>query len=240
MGYGGFHPYPRRFGGGRTRIQGVLDGLNADRGDTFEASDRTTTVYVINMAVARAIAAAWGTNQRLANLWVPACMAGDLLSRWEKLLAIVPKPTDDESTRRAVIEEVLARFAHPALSGEITTALEEALGDAFVAIETISYANAFILVPDGTYPWGVVGAAPWSSTVAHILIKLQKPTGWTERDFYAAAAKVSPILDSMLPAWTTFDWYRAGPISVNVSGGPSAGGFFLDDDHNLDNEVFDV
>ncbi len=78
-------------------------------------------------------------------------------------------------------------------------------------------------------------------TVAHILVRIQKPAGATEAMFYEAAGKVAPALDPLVPAWVTFDWYRA-PLStpINVVGGPSAGGFYLDDEHNLDNNVFDV
>jgi hypothetical protein len=221
-------------------VQIILEALNADRGTAFDASDRETTVYVENMAIARAIAAAWGTNERLGNLWDPARMPRSAVARWEAILALPPLATDDDVARRARIRAAFERFGAPAINGVLTAKLYEALGDAFVAIEYISFANAVIQVPDGTYPWGVVGDSPWSSTVAHVLVRLQKPAGWSEGDFYEAAGKVGQILDPELPAWCTFDWYRPGPISVNVPGGPSAAGFYLDTDANLDNACFDV
>jgi hypothetical protein len=239
--FGGMSPFPMKFGGGKPRVQVILEGLNSDRGTAFEAGDRTKTVYVENMALARALSATWGTNQRLANMWVPRRMSWDVLKRWEKIMAIFPLPTDTESVRRDRIEALLARFGRAAINGYIVELLTDALGDAFSGVEYISYANAAIHVPDGTYPWGtVLSGRPWSSTVAHILIKMQKPAGWTERDFYNAAGKVFPLLEPVLPIWTTFDWYR-GPDSgaVSVSGGPSAAGWFLDADHNFD-AVFDV
>lgn len=239
MPFGGMSPYPRR--SGRPRVQAILEALNADRGTAFEASDRETTVYVNNMAIARAISAAWGTNERLGNLWLPAHMSEDALTRWEKILAIFPKPTDTVEDRRNKVQTIFENFGQSTIHGRVVELLENALGDAFVDVEYISYANATILVPDGTYPWGTASTtSPWSSTTAHILVRLQKPTGWSEFEFYEAAGRVGQLLEPILPVWVTVDWYRAGPISVVVSGGPSAGGFYLDDDHNLDNEVFDA
>lgn len=238
--YGGMNPFPRRFGGGPARVKIILDSLNADRGTSFDASNRLTTVYITNMAIARAISAAWGTNRRLGNLWVADRMPLDIIERWERIMALYPLPTDTEDDRRTRIEEHFARFGQATLSDRVEALLTEKLGDVFVAVEYISIANANILVPDATYPWGAVGGSPWSSTVAHILVKLQKPTGMSEGAFYEEAGKVIQLLDPILPVWTTVDWYRAGPVSVSVSGGPSAGGFYLDDDHNLDNEVFDA
>lgn len=240
MAFGGMTPYPRKLGGGKPRVEIVLEGLNADRGTAFDTSNTDSTVYVNNMAIARAIAAGWGTNERLSRIWDPMRMPEELVPRWEKILALAPLASDTLVARRRRIKSVLERFGQSTINGRIVTLLEEALGDAFVDVEYISYANAVILVPDGTYPWGTTGVSPWSSTVAHILVRLQKPTGWTEAQFYEAAGKVATLLDPILPVWTTVDWYRGGPTPVAVSGGPGAGGFFLDDDHNLDNEVFDV
>jgi hypothetical protein len=238
--FGGMSPYPRRFGGGEPRVKTVLETLNADRGTAFDTSNREATVYVNDMAIARALSAAWGTNERLGNLWMPYRMSTDTLVRWEKILAINPSPESTEFERRTYLATLFSNFGQAAISGRITELLTEALGDAFVAVESISYANAVIYVPDGTYPWGsVIADTPWSSTVAHVLVRLQKPTGWSEFDFYEAAGRVIQLLEPILPVWTTVDWYRAGPVSVAVSGGPSAGGFYLDDEHNLDNECFD-
>lgn len=239
-GYGGMNPYPRKFGGGRSRQRVIIDALNADRGTAYLATERQTSVNAVNMALARGIAAAWATNQRLANAWTPTRMSEDILARWEEILALAPAPEDTGPVRRARVTAAFQRFALAALSGQIAAALQAEIGGAFVAVEYIGLANATIYVPDGSYPWGVVGPTPWSSNVSHVLVKLQKPTGWTEGDFYEAAAKVALVLEPMLPIWTTFAWYRPGPVSTPITGGPSAAGFYLDDASNLDNEIFDV
>ncbi len=242
MGLGGFHPYPKRYGGGRPLLKVMHDALNAARGTAIDAADSTSAAWVENMAYARAIVFdGHGTMERLGNQRDPSRMT-DFIPRWEGIFKIIPSPTATDSERRAAIRARFRRFLDAsALHSRVESALRAAIPTYFSAIEYISYANAVIHVPDASYPWGtVVNGYPWTSTTAHLLVLLVKPTGATEGDFYNAAAKVPPILDAILPAWMTFDWYRrpAGGPAVNVSGGPSQGGFYLDDPHNLDNNVF--
>lgn len=241
--YGGYSPYPRRFGGGRPRLRIIHDALNAARGTAIDASNPDTVAWVENMAHARAICFdGYGTNDRLALQWDPDRMT-DMLPRWERILKIVPSPTATDAERRRVVKRRWQRFIEAAaLHSQIVSRLQAELPDVFVAVEYISIDNAVVHVPDASYPWGtVVAGFPWYSTVAHVLVLLQKPEGYKESDFYAAASKLGPVLDPLLPAWCTWDWYRkpsAGP-SISVDGGPSQGGIYLDNDANLDNNVFD-
>lgn len=80
--------------------------------------------------------------------------------------------------------------------------------------------------------------APWMSTVAHVDV-LVNPTalpGYVNADgtvngkFWAAVNRMNPVLDLLLPADVTFDWY--------VYSSHGAMGFYLDE-QNLDVEVFD-
>lgn len=237
---GGYSPFPLRMGGGRPRVEVLTNALAADRGDGFDGQNRETISYVIDHAAARALSAAWGTNQRLAQIWDPLRMGEAEVKRWERILALRPAPSDTLVARREVLAEVFARFGQSALQGDLEAQLVAACGDAFVAIEYTSYANAVIKVPDGTYPWGSVGSVPWSSSVAHVLVRMQLPTGWTEGEFRAVRGEANKILENTLPAWTTFFCYRPGEVSTPVAGGASAAGFYLDEARNLDNQVFRI
>lgn len=243
MSYGGMHPYPRRYGGGKTVLEVVQSSLARQRGTALDATNPATIAWLECMAIARAIVFdGWGTNERLSYQRDPRRMT-DMLHRWEQILRLRPAPDATMKSRRAEVLTRFQRFVGVANHAKLVTELEAALGNFFVSVEYISLANAVVTVPDGTYPWGVVVAgAPWSSTVAHVLVRLQKPAGYTEADFYAAAGKVLPIFDAIMPADKTVDWYRAptGGPPINVPGGPSAGGFYLDQDANLDNQVFDI
>lgn len=239
MKLGGFSPFPAKLGGGTPRVKLVLDTLNADRGTAYDATTRTTYVYAHNMAIARAISAGWGTNERLARLWSPECCSMDVLERWEQMMALYPAPTDDDDTRRTRVDELMARFGQESVDAVILDLLTDKLGSVFVGIEHIDYVYAAIYVPDGTYPWGSVdssGNRPWSSSIAHVLVRLQAPTGYTEGEFYAAAGQVIQLLEPRLPVWVTIDWYRPGSTSATF-GNVSAAGFYLDDVHNVDNEI---
>lgn len=244
MSYGGYHPYPRRFGGGKPALQTFHESLNSQRGTALDAGNSTTTAWLEDMALMRAIVFdGWHTNQRLAHQWDPRRMT-DMLERWERILKLRPAPGRTDKERRDAVLERFERFAGVANHAKLIKHLETVLGDAFVGVEYITVANAVVVVPDGSYPWGTPttdSTRPWSSTVARILVQITKPTGWTESQFYEAAAKVGPIVDAIAPAWVTYDWYRApeGYPPIVVSGGPQAAGFYLDAEHNLDNNVFD-
>jgi hypothetical protein len=238
--HGGYSPYPKRMGGGKPKIQVIGEGLNAQRGTGY-SQERTSTVWLENHAIARAIAAAWSTNQRLANQTDPLRMT-DFLPRWEKILAI-PVPGDaSEAERRAEVANRLGRCGQAVNHAHLYTEASEVLGDLFVGIEYLDISLATVHAPDGTYPWGtVVAGYPWYSTVAHVLVRMQKPTGYTDADFWKKAGDLSVVLDAILPAWVSFDWYRAPATGtpINVAGGPSAAGWYLDE-FNLDILVFDV
>ena len=242
MPYGGHFPYPRRFGGGRPRLRIVHDALNAARGSALDASNSSTVAWVENMAHARAITFdGFGTNERLSLQWDPDRMTA-FLPRWEKILGITPAPNAPEKTRRDEVRKRFRRFIEAAsLHSRLTARLQQELGELFVAVEYLDIANAVVHAPDVNYPWGtVVNGYPWYSTVAHILVLLRKPIGYSEGDFYAGAAKVFPATDGLIPAWSTIRWYRAplGYPAITVSGGPSQGGFYLDAPANLDNNCF--
>lgn len=247
MGFGGYHPHPKRFGGnkheGKPLLQVVHESLNAQRGAAFDTDSETSIAAVETMAWARAIVFdGWELNARLGHQW-DARRTTDMLPRWERIFKIRPRPGSSGRERRNELVLRWERFGGISNHARLTTALEEALGSYLYAVEYISLANAVVHAPDGSYPWGtVVDGVPWYSTVAHIIVRLQKPTGATEAQFYEAGGKVATTLDPIISAFVTFDWYRAPDAGtpVNVSGGPSAGGFYLDDEHNLDNNVFDV
>lgn len=249
MGYGGFHPYPRRFGGnrysGKPLTEVVYESLSASRGDAYDTEDGTTIVAIENKAYARALVYdGWEVNARLALQWDPWRIT-DMLPRWEKVFAIFVPPGASDYARRKEVAKRWGRFGQVSNHARMKTVLADELGAFFVDLEYISVANAVVHVPDNTYPWGtVVPGITWYSTVSHYLVRLQKPVGAIENEFYDAASKVTGILDPIANAFATFDWYRAptdpGHAPINVTGGPSAAGIYLDEDANLDNHVFDV
>ena len=240
MGYGGYYPYPRTFGGGRPRLQIIHDALNAARGTAYDAMNRGTVVWVENMAYARALCFdGYGTNDKLANQRDPMRMT-DYLPRWETIFQITPSPDASDYDRRLEVAKRFLRFVEVGgLHSRLVAKLREVASDVFTAVEYIDPSIATIYVPDGSYPYGTVQPGhPWYSTVCHILVLLTKPANYTEGDFYEAASRIFPAVDGFLPAWVSLDWYRR-PIgaAVSVTNGPSQAGFYCDNAHNLDNNV---
>lgn len=232
MPTGGLHPQPHVDGGGVPRLERILKALNQARGTAYN-TDSDSNVYVENMALARAINETWDVNQRLANIWDPNRLT-DMLERWEKILAIPRLPDDADATRRAKVAAHLARFGKAANRARLLELLEAELGAVFVALYYIDTDDAVVQWPANGW------TDQFFSSVAHILVKVEKPSGYTEGDFYAAVAKINPLLDGVLPSWVTWDWYRNGSSHTGTWSTDTGAGFWLDDDYNLDNQIFDI
>lgn len=243
MGYGGYHPFPRRFGGGKPRLKVIHESLNAQRGDGIDVS-HGTEVWIENMAFARAIYfSGWESNRRLSLQWDPLRLHKNMIPRWETIFGIPTNPAASLRARRLALWKRWQRFGQRATHSVLTAILQREIPDYFMQIEYIGLSNANVHVPDGSYPWGtVVDGITWYSTVAHILVRLQKPDWATWAEFYEAAGRVVQELHPIVPAWVTIDWYRGSTCGahIDVPDGPSAAGFYLDCPHNLDNQVFDV
>lgn len=224
--YGGLS-YQRRYGGHAPRVQRALESMNRARGTAYDVTS-TSTVYADNLAFARCIDGAWSTNQRLSNQFIPSKMTS-FVPRWEKILGLFPLPTDTDNDRRNRIAAKMSRIGLQPNLSRLQTILSAGLGPVFDAVEFNTVAGAVTWWPGGTPNT----AAPWYSTVAHILIRTHVPTGYSEGDYYASVASVNAFMDSEVPAWVTWDWYRYDAVN-NVKG------FYLDSPHNLDNSVFDV
>lgn len=220
---GGRCPLPLRLGGGESRVQTIYEALNDGLGTTYDTSD-DSPVTAETSADARSIAALWSANARLANQWDPRRVT-DFLPRWEKIFGIAPRSTDSDNTRRG---RLVAKFA--ALGGALyaTTPLicEALLGDAFLDVEYTDLANAVHRWPGGTPPED----DQWTSTIAHILVRVEQPANMTTYEFLARLGELSNFLRDFLPASTTFDW---GVFADN-----GQRGFYLDE-YNLDFETFD-
>jgi hypothetical protein len=227
--YGGSNPFPRRYGGSPTTLQRVVESVAGARGSAY-ATAANTPVGVENMAIARAITFdGYGANQRLANQFLPTKVTAQtgMLQRWERIFGLSPAPTDTEPVRRARLAAKWLTIGTNGGAQPIRDALTMALGPVFVGLVNTSLAQALAYWPGGTPSTSM----PWSSTVAHVLVQVQQPATYSSRQFFDAVAGIGPIMDTLLPAWATWDWFEKDSAG-NI-------GFLLDDAMNLDFEVFD-
>lgn len=249
--YGGMNPGFERYGGGTPALRRIVESLGEARGTAYD-STQDSNVYPENFAVARALAECWSNNQRMANQWDAQRMT-EFIPRWEAILGLYPAAGETDDQRRARIQTHLLRFSETGVYQTVYDTLLAILGsDVFVGIvHTTSDATPSGSPLEANGPaqvwtpsdWSVgqhdaTGAVNFYSNIAHILIEVTQPRGMTDGEFYDLVAKINPVLDNLLPAWVTWDWFRRahnGQKGFYLDGDPVVTGTLV----NLDNEAFD-
>lgn len=228
---GAYNPHPLQFGQEANKIIEELQNGLADAQGTALATERGTIAWAENHAMARIMAELVNAAQKLANQWDPQKMT-DFIPRWEKILGLIPLPSDSMQERRRAISLKLSLSGEKPAFQALYDFLSELLGDFFVDIVHSSSDDATGSIPGGlSIPGGAtLEDGPWRSSIAYLAIKTQKPEGVSDYEFYSTVNKIHNYLHYFLPAWATFDWFLPGP---------DGDGFFLDQDYNLDNQAFD-
>ena len=239
--YGGFSPQPERYGGGKRRVEYILDALlqsdQAEIGlDTTPANQSSppNPVWIEEVATARAINAAWNTNERGANEFDPR-KTMSMLPRWEKIFGIVPLATDSLSVRRARVTFFFQALGKSPTYGQINDDLKylgttpDGQNSAYVGLVHTSSATGPLYYPgspfanpydpNGTTTFGV-SLVDWWSAVLNLSVQVTQPAGMPGTVFSDLVGAMGAYLDGALPAWMTFCFFQ-----LNYAAGP---GFFLD------------
>ncbi len=206
---GGYQPGPFRTAAARDTIVGaILQSLNEARGTAYDP-EPGTVVWVENMALARTLADAWETSRRFALQFDPQRMTS-YLERWEKILDIVPTPSDSAQARRATVAAKFRLFNVAPLVQTTQDFLGQILGNVF--LNTIHTPSA---LAKGRFPGGIeipggvtLEDGVWHSTVSNLAVRLTQPLFMTDDEFYDTANKFKPFFNDFLPSWVTFAWGR--------------------------------
>ncbi len=219
---GGLSPGFERYGGGLPALKAIVDSLGSQRGTVYDKS-QPSDVYLENMAIGRAIAEAWSNNARMANQWDSARIT-EFMSRWEAILGIIPTETDTPTSRRAAIGRAFLRVTQESVYQTVYDQLVGLLGTMFVSLTTTSTDDSVTWVPAGGEALNssaadislhdATGELTHYSTVSHLLIRVAQPVGMSDGIFYQKVAQIGPMLDTLLPAWVTWDWSR--PTNLHV------------------------
>jgi hypothetical protein len=237
--FGGLTPFPLRFGGWVPRLQRIVESLQTARGPIYSTS-QSSAVYIENNAYARAIDRdAYGANERLANEFYPptATIAG-LLPRWETIFGIVPPQGATQQSRQAAAgaayRRVVGTNSAQGLFDTVAGVLQPSGCFVGIVYSDLGSSGAVLWWPLNPNPTpDPLNPTPWYSTICHIDIQVQQPTGMLEGAFLNFVAQAMVTLDGLLPAWVTFDWF-----TTDVTAGVK--GFYLDSYENLLRDAFDV
>lgn len=232
MTTGAFNPSPLRTGASSgTLIEYFLATLNEGLGTAYNPV-LGTAIYKENLAIARALGALVAFGERIGNQADPFKLT-DFLETWEEIFRIKPGFNDSLESRRATVAFRMSLIGMSPDLGTFTSVVRQILPNTFVRVELIPSTKANTHVPLGANVPGGINVPPdgfWSSSISHILIVTQKPATMTENEFYAEVGRLYAYAHLILPGWATFDWVRDGA---------SGAGFYLDEEHNLDNQRFD-
>lgn len=122
---GGFVQGLWRTGGARPTVQIILDSLNEQMGSAYDTSG-TSPRYMMNLAIAKAIADVWNTGERMKNQIDPDRMS-EFLPRWERIMGMTPIPGEPLRTRNKRVKARYTRFGRQPTRQAITDLLYEEL-----------------------------------------------------------------------------------------------------------------
>jgi len=238
-GLGGFNPAPLTFGeAAATDLEAIQKALDDAQGSAI-ATERGSVAWVENHSTARVLLALYLLARKLGYVNDPKRMTLTL-ERWEKILGLSPLSSDTPASRRIRVEAKLGLLAAGTSFVTINDYLTKVLGDMYVGLEFPDPLTAVTYVPGGgSVPGGPTfldgefapaGISPWASSLAKVIVKLEKPAAMSEGEFYDRASQSYNDMDNLVGAWMGFDWVRDGP---------NGAGFYLDEENNLDNQRFD-
>lgn len=238
-GFGGFNPFPMKFGNAaQTTLQSIREDLARAYGTALETEKDTVLGCEIE-AEARVLWDLYCLVERFSYFGDPDRMPEEILVRWEKIYGIPISDFDTLPVRRRRLKARFLFEIQPNTRGAIQAYLEDTLGDIFQGFAFNDPATTDAWVPGGAViPGGPVlqdgnlllNTSPYQSKVAHITVLVVKPNKMSEEEFYDRVGSVYNALDGSVGFWNTYDWVRDGVNGI---------GFYLDEENNLDNQRFD-
>ena len=166
-----------------------------------------------NVAIARYMSAVFSRTPEKYSANSTPSRASERLDYWVGVLGIPKNANEpDYVLRQRCVAHYKAAIG-PTLSN-VTAALTDLLGDAFVALDTY-YGTDLDNPPTPTFwPGGLsdggtfsIGGPTWFSRRSHIRVSVIEPPGMTRTEFLQLMnVQMYQLLDRMLPSWVTWNW----------------------------------
>lgn len=157
------------------------------------------------VAVSRALTALWGACESLGNQFDPNRITS-FLSRWEKILGIIPNPSLSQQERQNELAFRMRYRGNPTISS-IHNFLSEILGEVFIEI----------LPRDNTADGYTHSTNPWFSKISSLPIRIYQPAGMSDADFSRMRNTYKRYLSEFAPAYITYHTGRFGEQNGTIS-----------------------
>lgn len=201
------------------------DELTAALGSAYTQA-RRGIVHARKIALARAMAVLSRSAEKLSANALPST-ADELLPRWVEALRLrVRSGAPKWQVRKQGAAHIKAQRGTDRAS--VDAAVAELLGDVLVGLHRVADPTLSAPPTMTRWPGGVPGADTWSMTGAggawlsersHLVVEVQRVPHLSEPEWLRLInVELSELLDTMLPAWSTFSWALA----------PLSDGFLLD------------
>lgn len=194
----------------RADLLAIRDSILQGLGNQF-TNTTLSNVDIICDALARACYNIWQVYGNVSNQFDPNTM-DTMLSRWEAIFNLQPILNEPLDLRRAAIATKFALINQIPTQSNIITLMNKIIPQIFELLITIPESAAV----GGGIPAGIIGGlntlvagAGWFSTAAALYIDIHRPSSMSQYTFWNQAYLIFPVLNSYLPAWTSFDWFSA-------------------------------
>jgi hypothetical protein len=202
----------------------VYRSLQSMRGTAYSPDTSGTLVHAENLAIARLMAAVYyRLPEKVVANSTPE-RADEKLAQWVTVLRVRERDGDQAWQLR---RKCMAKFRMALGPTQQTTddAIRELLGDVYV--QSLRAAGADLATPPTNTYWpGVnpgdaalsLGGGAWCSPRAHLGVKVVRPTSGDDAQFLdLVGVQVFDLLDSLVPAWCTFEWTTGDGFLLDVS-----------------------
>jgi hypothetical protein len=185
--------------------------LIAMRGSAYSGKS-SGLVHAENLAIARSEAGRTRTAEKLCTNAIPGT-SDEKLDYWVEVLGVVAGPNDDDYVVRARCAAHYKAGVGPTIANE-DAAIAELLGPAFV--RCWRQEGTDLATPPAITYWPVIAPGPadhslgggcWLSERSHLVVEVVQPANMSTADFLRLMnVDLYRLLDTMLPAWATFNW----------------------------------
>jgi len=213
--------------------QQIFYSINRNVGTAFITHDDPTSqasvVAAKHLATSYLVSQMWNTNELYTNQLNPLKM-GPYLSRWEKILGILPSPADTLVQRRAAVAAKFKLWSqNPTIQG-IKDRLQEIIPEIFVDVITRTPSDYYAKYPGGlAIPGGVtLPDGDFYGKVNSVLIRIWRPRDhngnylMTPQDFNNQRLKYATFLNNFLPVyvyWSPLQYFYSPAGSISMTAG---------------------